>query len=140
MKITFIFIFRFESNLRYTDQLQVRLISDQVLSHVEFRSSPDPTAKNLLSKLNFRLSTLKVDQKVSPINRDLRKSLFCFYDNSYSTDLFAAVDRRLGQPRSHDPLLLPGPWERGAPRRTRVTRVRRNSHALLAVAFCFHYC
>ena len=135
MKITFIFIFRFESNLRYTDQLQVRLISDQVLSHVEFRSSPDPAAKNLLSKLNFRLSTLKVDHKVSPINRDLRKSLFCF--NTYSTGLFAAVDRRLEQPRSHDPLLLPAPWERGAPRRTRV---RRNSHALLAVAFCFHYC
>ena len=99
-------MFRFESNLRYTDQLQVRLISDQVLSHVEFRSSPDPTAKNLLSKLNFRLSSLKVDHKVSQTSRDLPKSRVCHYDNSYGTALFAAVDRRLEQPRYQGPLLL----------------------------------
>ena len=100
------YVFRFESNLRYTDQLPVRLISDQVLSHVEFRSSPDPTKKNLLCKLAFRLSSLKVDRTVSPTNRDMRKSRVCYYDNSYSTALFAAVDRRLEQPRSQCPLLL----------------------------------
>ena len=99
-------MFRFESNLRYTDQLQVRLISDQVLSHVEFRSSPDPKAKNLLSRLNFRMSSLKVDHKVSPTNRDLPKSRDCYYDNLYGTALFAAVDRRLEQPRYQGPLLL----------------------------------
>ena len=83
MWITFIFIFRFESNLRYTDQLPVRLISDQVLSHVEFRSSPDPTAKNLLSKLSFRFSSVKVDHTVSPANRDSR--------NSNDTSLFTEL-------------------------------------------------
>ena len=99
-------MFRFESNLRYTDQLQVRLISDQVLSHVEFRSSRDSKAKNLLSKLNFRLSSLKVDHKVSQTDRDLPKSRVCYYDNSYGTALFAAVDRRLERPRYQVPLLL----------------------------------
>ena len=81
---------------------------------MEFRSSPDPTAENLLSKLNFRLSTLKVDHKVSPTYRDLRKSRACYYDNSYSTALFAAVDRRLEQPRSQCPLLLSRSPERCA--------------------------
>ena len=48
-------------------------MSDQVLSHVEFRSSPDPTAKNLLSKLSF----------MSPTNRDSR--------NSNDTSLFTEL-------------------------------------------------
>ena len=112
--MSFLYVFRFKSNLPYTAQLPVRLISDQVLSHVEFRSSPDPTAENLLSKLNFRLSTLKGDHKVSPTNRDLRKSRVCYYDNSYSTALFAAVDRRLEQPCSQCPLLLSRSPERCA--------------------------
>ena len=106
MNCLFLYVFRFKSNLPYATQLPVRLRSDQVVSHVEFRSSPDPTAKNLLSRLKFRLSTLKVDHKVSPTNRDLRKSRVCYYDNSYSTALFAEVDRRLEQPCSHCPLLL----------------------------------
>ena len=72
---------------------------------MEFRSSPDPKAKNLLSKLNFRMSSLKVDHKVSQTNRDLPKSRVCYYDNWYGTALFAAVDRGLEQPRYQGPLL-----------------------------------
>ena len=41
---------------------------------MEFRSSPDPTAKNLLSKLSFRFSSVNVDHTVSPANRDSRNS------------------------------------------------------------------
>ena len=77
-----LFFFRFESNLPYTGQLPVRLISDQVLSHVEFRSSPDPTAKNLLSKLSFRFSLVNVDHTVSP-TKDSR--------NSHDTSLFTEL-------------------------------------------------
>ena len=79
---------------------------------MEFRSSPDPTKKNLLSKLNFRLSSLKVDHKVSQTSRDLPKSRVCHYDNSYGTALFGAVDRGLEQPRSQGPLLLSRSLER----------------------------
>ena len=78
-----LFFFRFESNLPYSDQLPVRLISDQVLSHVEFRSSPDPTAKNLLSKLSFRFSSVNVDHTVTSTNRDSR--------NSNDTSLFTEL-------------------------------------------------
>ena len=78
-----LFFFRFESNLPYSDQLPVRLISDQVLSHVEFRSSPDPTAKNLLSKLCFRFSSVNVDHTVTSTNRDSR--------NSNDTSLFTEL-------------------------------------------------
>ena len=50
---------------------------------MEFRSSPDPTAKNLLSKLSFRFSSVKVDHTVSPANRDSR--------NSNDTSLFTEL-------------------------------------------------
>ena len=50
---------------------------------MEFRSSPDPTAKNLLSKLSFRFSSVNVDHTVSATNRDS-----C---NSNDTSLFTEL-------------------------------------------------
>ena len=55
---------------------------------MEFRSSPDPTAKNLLSKLSFRFSSVNVDHTVSPANRDSRNS----NDTSLFTELSLVVE------------------------------------------------
>ena len=71
--------FRFESDNRDKKQLPVRLISDQVLSHVEFRSSPDPNANNLLSRLNFRLSSMKLDLTVSTTHKNAAYPVFSLF-------------------------------------------------------------
>lgn len=78
--------FRFESDDRDKKQLPVRLISDEVLSHVEFRSSPDPNA-NLFSRLNFKLSSMKLDCTVStthksPAYRTLDRPFSTLYNTS----------------------------------------------------------
>ena len=77
--ILFSYPFRFESDNRDKKQLPVRLISDRVLSHVEFRSSPDPDANNLLSRLNFRLSSMKLDHTVSTTHKSAAYPVFSLF-------------------------------------------------------------
>ena len=87
---TSLFTNRFEGDLQYRDQLPVRLIDDKQYSKVEFRSTREPMGKNLLNKLQFKLSSLNVDSQVRLFMFVLRFNklnvcfLFQFKDTSTS--------------------------------------------------------
>ena len=55
-----------DKDLQYRGQLKVRLINHQEYAKVQFRSSPEATGNNLLSKLEFKLPAPNDDPKVSP--------------------------------------------------------------------------
>ena len=66
---------RFEGDVQYRSQLLVRLVSDQESSQVDFRSTPESTGRNLLSKLHIRVPTLNIDRTVSPTYKHLQTVL-----------------------------------------------------------------